>query len=91
LLSNGIADKTPVTPVTPPSRTKTVVKMKKVNRVYQVPAMINGVAMDFIFETGASLWSRSVSIRTRYCFFPSARRCNTDRPIVGISVFVLNN
>jgi aspartyl protease family protein len=33
---------------------KTVVKMQKVNGVYQIPAEINGLEMDFIFDTGAS-------------------------------------
>ncbi len=38
---------------------KTVVKMRKESGVYYVPAKINGLEMDFIFDTGASTVSIS--------------------------------
>jgi aspartyl protease family protein len=38
---------------------KTVVKIKKVNGVYEIPTEINGVEMYFIFDTGAGLISIS--------------------------------
>jgi aspartyl protease family protein len=41
------------------SSTKTVLKMKYENGVYKVPIEINGVPMDFIFDTGAGMISIS--------------------------------
>lgn len=38
---------------------KTIVKMEKINGVYQIPVEVNGVNMFFIFDTGASLISIS--------------------------------
>jgi len=38
---------------------KSVVKMKKANGVYEIPTEINGVPMHFIFDTGAGLISIS--------------------------------
>lgn len=38
---------------------KVVVKIKKVNGVYEIPTEINGVSMYFIFDTGAGLISIS--------------------------------
>jgi len=38
---------------------KTIVKMEKVNGVYQIPVEVNGVNMFFIFDTGASIISIS--------------------------------
>lgn len=38
---------------------KTVVKMEKINGVYQIPVEVNGVKMYFIFDTGASIISIS--------------------------------
>jgi len=38
---------------------KTVVKMEKINGVYQIPVDVNGVKMFFIFDTGASIISIS--------------------------------
>lgn len=38
---------------------KTVVKMEKINGVYQIPVLVNGVPMSFIFDTGASTISIS--------------------------------
>ncbi len=38
---------------------KITVKMKKENGVYKIPVMINGVLMDFIFDTGAGMISIS--------------------------------
>ena len=45
-----------------PKRTfsgKTVVKMQKESGVYKIPVKVNGVDMDFIFDTGAGLISIS--------------------------------
>src|SRR6218665_31500 len=38
---------------------KTVVKMEKINGVYQIPVEVNGVKMSFIFDTGESVISIS--------------------------------
>lgn len=38
---------------------KTVVKMEKINGIYQIPVEVNGVKMFFIFDTGASIISIS--------------------------------
>jgi aspartyl protease family protein len=40
---------------------KTVIKMEKINGVYQIPVLVNGVKMHFIFDTGASTISISVT------------------------------
>ena len=42
-------------------KSKTVVKMIKVNGVYQIPVEINGYEMYFIFDTGAGLISISAT------------------------------
>lgn len=39
----------------------TVIKMEKINGVYQIPVDINGVSMYFIFDTGAGLISISAT------------------------------
>ena len=39
--------------------TKATIKMKKENGVYKIPIRINGVLMDFIFDTGAGMISIS--------------------------------
>ncbi|MDX2000894.1 MAG: retropepsin-like aspartic protease [Chitinophagales bacterium] len=41
------------------SSKKTVVKIKKVDGIYQIPVLVNGVKMFFIFDTGASVISIS--------------------------------
>jgi aspartyl protease family protein len=43
----------------PVSNGRTVVKIKKVNGVYEIPTEINGVPMHFIFDTGAGMISIS--------------------------------
>lgn len=43
----------------PESGEKTVVKMEKINGVYQIPVEVDGVKMFFIFDTGASIISIS--------------------------------
>ena len=40
---------------------KTVVNMEKINGVYQIPVEVDGVKMYFIFDTGASIISISVT------------------------------
>jgi len=44
---------------------KTIIKMKKVGGVYQIPVDVNGVRMSFIFDTGAS----SISISNTEALF----------------------
>lgn len=44
---------------------KTIVKMEKQNGVYQIPAIVNGIKMFFIFDTGAS----TISISETEAFF----------------------
>lgn len=46
-------------PQRPESTGKTVVRMTKDGGIYKVPVRINGIEMDFIFDTGASLISIS--------------------------------
>lgn len=43
---------------------KTVIKMEKINGIYQIPVKINGIPMFFIFDTGAGLISISVTEAT---------------------------
>lgn len=38
---------------------KTIVKIEKINGVYQIPVQVNGIKMFFIFDTGASTISIS--------------------------------
>lgn len=38
---------------------KTIVKMTKVNGVYEIPTEVNGIQMHFIFDTGAGMISMS--------------------------------
>jgi aspartyl protease family protein len=38
---------------------KTIVRMEKINGIYQIPVEVNGVKMSFIFDTGASFISIS--------------------------------
>ncbi len=38
---------------------KTVVKMTKINGVYEIPTEVNGIQMHFIFDTGAGMISMS--------------------------------
>ena len=38
---------------------KTIIKMEKIDGVYQIPVEVNGVKMYFIFDTGASIISIS--------------------------------
>jgi aspartyl protease family protein len=55
---NGQSNKTPEG-IAQTTTDKTVVKIKKVNGVYEIPTEINGVEMYFIFDTGAGLISIS--------------------------------
>lgn len=38
---------------------KTIVKMTKINGVYEIPTEVNGIQMHFIFDTGAGMISMS--------------------------------
>ena len=60
-LSERTSPKFTPSPVNTPQirQNKTVVKMNKTGGVYEIPTEINGVAMHFIFDTGAGLISIS--------------------------------
>ena len=47
------------TPVARETNNRNSIKMEKVNGVYQIPILVNGTTMFFIFDTGASLISIS--------------------------------
>lgn len=55
-------DKTPEVKDISPSGNKTIVKFSHENSVLEIPVMINGVEMYFIFDTGAGLISISQSV-----------------------------
>lgn len=63
---------------------RTVVKMEKRNGVYQIPVMINGSEMYFIFDTGAGL----ISISTVEATFLYKQGKLTDDDIVGKADFL---
>ncbi|MBK9983863.1 MAG: retroviral-like aspartic protease family protein [Saprospiraceae bacterium] len=62
---------------------KTVVKMEKVNGVYQIPAEVDGVKMFFIFDTGASI----ISISETEANFLYKQGKLTDEDIKGTENF----
>ncbi|MBI4645907.1 MAG: retroviral-like aspartic protease family protein [Bacteroidia bacterium] len=43
------------------NRNSNIIKMEKINGVYQIPIVVNGVKMYFIFDTGASSISISLT------------------------------
>lgn len=63
---------------------KTVVHMSKESGVYKIPVRINGVPMDFIFDTGAGLISIS-NVEASYLFKQGKL---TDEDIIGTSDFI---
>jgi len=62
---------------------KTVVKMEKINGVYQIPVEVNGVKMLFIFDTGAS----TISISETEANFLYKQGNLTDDDIKGTANF----
>ena len=63
---------------------KTVVQMRKESGVYKIPVSINGVPMDFIFDTGAGLISIS-NVEASYLYKQGKL---TDEDIIGTSDFI---
>ncbi len=63
---------------------KTVIKMKKVGGVYQIPVDVNGVRMGFIFDTGAS----SISISTTEAMFLAKQGLLSKKDVVGSQQFM---
>ena len=61
----------------------TVVKMEKINGVYQIPVQVNGVKMFFIFDTGAS----TISISETEAIFLYKQGKLTDDCIKGKEKF----
>src|SRR4051812_11235794 len=57
------------------SNEKTIVKMEKINGIYQIPVEVNGVKMFFIFDTGASIISIS---ETEAVFLYKQGKLTTD-------------
>jgi aspartyl protease family protein len=62
----------------------TIVKMSKKNGVYQIPVLINGVEMYFIFDTGAGL----ISISETEASFLYKQGKLTEEDIVGTANFI---
>jgi len=62
---------------------KTVIKMKKVGGVYQIPVDVNGVRMGFIFDTGAS----SISISNTEAMFLAKQGLLTKEDVKGSQSF----
>ena len=63
---------------------KTVVQMSRESGVYKIPVKINGVLMDFIFDTGAGLISIS-NVEASYLFKQGKL---TEQDIIGTSDFI---
>jgi aspartyl protease family protein len=63
---------------------KTVIKMEKINGVYQIPIEVNGVKMNFIFDTGAGM----VSISETEAGFLYKQGTLTDDDIIGTASFI---
>jgi len=54
---------------------KTILKIQKVNGVFQIPVEVNGIKMFFIFDTGASIISIS---QTEANFLWKQRKLSTE-------------
>ena len=66
------------------SERKTIIKMKKINGVYEIPTEINGIPMTFIFDTGAGLISISETEAT--FLYKQGKLFKED--IIGTSNFI---
>lgn len=58
---------------------QTVIEMEKYNGVYKLECKINGIPMDFIFDTGAS----NVSISSTEALFLIKQGLITDKDVIG--------
>jgi len=63
---------------------RTVVKMEKLNGVFQIPIEVNGVNMFFIFDTGAGM----VSISNTEAMFLYKQGTLTEEDILGTANFI---
>ena len=63
---------------------KTIIKMEKVNGVYEIPTEIDGVPMHFIFDTGAGL----ISISETEATFLYKQGALTKEDILGKANFM---
>lgn len=63
---------------------KTTIKMEKIGGVFQIPVDVNGVKMFFIFDTGASI----ISISVTEANFLFKQRLLTEEDIKGNEKFV---
>lgn len=61
------------------SSSQTVIKMEKIGGVYKTPCKINGLALKFIFDTGAS----DVSISLTEAMFLFKNGYLTDKDVIG--------
>jgi aspartyl protease family protein len=66
---------------------KSIVKMRKIGGVYYVPCKINGTEMDFIFDTGAS----DITISLTEARFLRKQGKLTDDDFVGIQQYRIAN
>lgn len=58
---------------------QTIVRMEKINGVYQIPCKVNGISMNFIFDTGAS----DISISTTEANFLVKQGLLTKENVIG--------
>lgn len=65
------------------NKEKTIVKMEKVNGVFQIPVVVNDINMFFIFDTGASFIS--ISETEAYFLYKQGKLSNED--ILGTANF----
>jgi aspartyl protease family protein len=80
--NRAVASETPRVEVSE-SGEKTIVKIKKVNGVYEIPTEINGVEMYFIFDTGAGL----ISISETEAIFLYKQGKLSEQDIIGKANF----
>jgi aspartyl protease family protein len=62
---------------------RNVVRMEKINGVYQIPVLVNGVKMSFIFDTGAS----TISISGTEAIFLLKQGSLTLEDIKGVGTY----
>jgi clan AA aspartic protease (TIGR02281 family) len=68
-----------------PLFSQTVIRMEKINGVYQIPCKINGIEMKFILDTGAS----DVSISKTEANFLAKQGLITEDDIIGKQQYLL--
>lgn len=69
------------------SRDKTVIKMTKQNGVYYIPCKINGSQMEFIFDTGAS----DITMSLTEALFLYKQGTLTDEDFIGTQQYQIAN